>query len=481
MTSWLSHGARHLIRALALATSSFAGEHVLVIGDSLSKDYEVEFPSFYPNNPAAWGARNWAEILHTIRNLRFDLGTFAGFPDLRGTSHEFNVSVAGVTARLYRNFLRQDSEAEQEVRAMANGNLLWAQFPAWRQTFDGLLARSATAVIFLGGNDLSLGNSDPLTNVDIGGNKVPVVYQTIYEGGPGAAGEPDRMRISLRESTRSVIEYLRIDRNFSGPIVICSVPHVGATPRTQNAVGTDPLKTKRVTDMLDVLRDETRALADEFNCAFADVYELTMEVLSAEPVTIGGVIFRKEADPDARTRFLFSGDGYHGNTAAQAIISKRVVDALREKYPTTHSNLRLSNAEIITDVLGLNFDTGFIEWLTDEGVPPSQQFPNLDPDRDGVPNVFEYLLDGRDPMVADGSSTLDVAAEQMGDQRIAAMTYRPRFEDNAFASICPQFSNDLFTWIEVPESSISTNNDGSVTARVPVNAGESMFLRLLAR
>lgn len=36
----------------------------LVIGDSLTKEYEAEFPGLFPTNPASWQALSWIEILH---------------------------------------------------------------------------------------------------------------------------------------------------------------------------------------------------------------------------------------------------------------------------------------------------------------------------------------------------------------------------------------------------------------------------------
>ena len=61
-----------------------AGENVLVIGDSLSKEYEAEFKGLYPDHPDAWDARNWNEILDARRNAQFDLGSWGVFADFPG-------------------------------------------------------------------------------------------------------------------------------------------------------------------------------------------------------------------------------------------------------------------------------------------------------------------------------------------------------------------------------------------------------------
>ena len=208
---------------------------------------------------------------------------------------------------------------------------------------------------------------------------------------------------TIRGNNRSVVQYLRINRGYTGPIVLCSTPHVGATPKIQDEVGTDPANTQRVTDMLERLRDEMRAQADEFNCGFADIYEVTRQILAPEPFTIGGITFFKEADDDCHPRKLFSGDGFHPNTPAQAKIAQAILDAFREKYPATHGSIpRLSDREIIEDVLGLDPSTGYTEWMAANSVPAGQRGPAADPDDDGDANVIEFMLAGRDPMKPDG-------------------------------------------------------------------------------
>lgn len=47
----------------AFSNSSDSAEKIVVIGDSLSKEYAIEFPALNPGNPAAWGERNWLELL----------------------------------------------------------------------------------------------------------------------------------------------------------------------------------------------------------------------------------------------------------------------------------------------------------------------------------------------------------------------------------------------------------------------------------
>ncbi|MGI8603537.1 MAG: SGNH/GDSL hydrolase family protein [Verrucomicrobiales bacterium] len=471
--------------ALCVLFSAFslrAGEHILVIGDSLSKEYEVEFKGLYPDNPDAWDARNWNEILDTERNSKFDLGSFSTYFDFRLVGHEFNVAKPGGTAREYRNFLRQDAAAEDEIKASSNGDFYWSQFPAWRETFNDLLGQAEKVVVFLGGNDLALGNSDPIANVEVGGDNVQVEYRTIYNAGPGDAGNPDRMRNTIRGNTRSVIQYLRVNRSYAGPIVICSAPHVGATPKIQEDVGTDPTKTARVTTMLEQLRDELRAQAAEFNCGFADVYGVTKKILDPEPFTIGGITFHKEADDDCRPRYLFSGDGFHPNTPAQAKMAQVILDAFIEKYPATHGTTpRLSDREIIEDVLHLERDTGYNEWIAAHSVPSTQRGPTADPDGDGDSNLLEFAMAARNPAEMDAGSPGTVGLATEGGTQFLTLTYQPRHEDCAYCELVPQSSTELDAWSDLPPASIAENPDGTVTASVPINPGAKVFLRLMAR
>ena len=97
---------------LLLALPAAAVEHLTVIGDSLTKEYEITFPGLPvvgvpgidATNP---GARNWAEILHARRNAHFDSGLFRNslfnrWTDLRLLGHEYNWAIPGATARTLR-------------------------------------------------------------------------------------------------------------------------------------------------------------------------------------------------------------------------------------------------------------------------------------------------------------------------------------------------------------------------------------------
>lgn len=465
---------------VAGCSSAIAGEHSLVIGDSLTKEYQSEFPLLYPNNPKAWNARNWCEILHDRRNAYFDLGSWGTYADFRLTGHAYNFAKPGGTSREARNFLVQDSQARTEVLNSSGGALLWLAYPTWRDTFDDMLSDADTAIIFFGGNDLASGNTDPEANPKVDGKETEVTYQTIYNGNKGAASDPDRMRRSLRNNIRELIKYQREKRKFKGPMVLVSVPHVGCTPKIQKDVGTDPAKTQRVTTMLEELNEELREMAEEYDMGFADVFSVTNRLRTEDPFTIGGITFSKNPDPDCGPRSLFSGDGFHPNTPLQAKVAQLVIDAFREKYPSSHDKVRrLTDREIITEVLKLDADLGYREWLEAAGVPSNQRRPQDDPDGDGVPNVLEFALAGRHPNGTQEPAMGEVRMEATGGSPALCYDYQPRFEENAYCSLRVEVSADLKDWDPAPESAYTQQPDGRVTVRMPADSG-AVFLRLVA-
>lgn len=479
--------SRCLLAPLCAASLAAAGENVLVIGDSLSKEYETEFKALYPGRPEAWKARNWCEILDARRNAKFDMGSWGVFADFRLTGHTFNCAKPGGTAREFRNFLRQDSAAEQEIKASSGGSLAWAMFPYWLDTFDDLIGDAEKIVIFYGGNDLALGNTDPEANPAYGSGTKQIDYESIYAGTFGEASNPDRLRNSIRRNIRSIVQYFRATSDsrpqprYTGPIVLVNAPHVGATPKVQGDTGSNAEGHARCTAMIKLLNTELRALAIEFDLGYADVYSITERIRLPGAFTIGGITFHKNPDPDCGPRALFSGDGFHPNTPAQAKIAQAILDAFREKYPATAGNAaRLADREIVTGLLGLEPDLGFKEWLTAHDTPDNRRGPLSDPDADGAPNVLEFALAGRSPTSSTAEPALlsGPALAAIDGQTYLTASYTPRFAENAYCAIIPQQSGDLKTWTDLPASQTAAHSDGSITLRVPWSAETPRYLRL---
>lgn len=299
------------IAAALLLTASLRAEQCLVIGDSLSKEYEVEFPALYPQNPASWDTRNWAEILHTKRKTWFDLGKWNGFYDPRLVGHEHNWAFPGTTS----------AQIRQQLSSFYN---IW-----WTRDLQAQIRGSAErVVIFVGGND------------------VDNYYGALYNGGVAT-----KYINPTRDNIMWIVDYVRKVKGTI-PIVLVSVPHVGCTPDILRAYPNDPVKTKRVTLALDSLNAQLSLFAKQRNIGFVPgVYDLT-KVLITQPLVIGGRAFIKGADMDARPEYEFSGDGFHPGMAPQAKIAQLIVDAFRVKYPLSPIT-PLTDAEILTGVLGL--------------------------------------------------------------------------------------------------------------------------------
>ncbi len=414
---------------LILTGVTLRAEQCLVIGDSLTKEYEVTFPALYPDNPQAWQARNWIETLHQQRTDWFDTGTWGSYSDPRIVGHKYNWAFAGATT--------------SEIRSQLNNffNILWTN------TLKNHLRNDVErVVIFAGGNDADS------------------YYADLYNGNVG----PDITDTTL-DNLQWIVNYVRAV-NANLPIVLVSVPHVGCTPKIQQGYPTDPVKTARVTAAMDLLNANLASFAQSQGIGFAPgVYEFTKAIIT-QPFRIRGIEFYRVGDADARVRYTFSGDGFHPNTCAHMRIAQAVVDAFNTAYPSMPIT-PLEDLEVITNVLGLDPDTPFNEWLAAQGGSGGY---TADTDRDGVPNVLEFALEGFSATAPDNAG-LPRPVMQNG---ALTLTWLPRPVFTEWGSLRPEFSPDLFQWNDVPAAQVVTNPDGTVTASV--NLSGKGFVRLKA-
>src|SRR5436190_17134522 len=190
---------------LFVAMPAAAVDHLTVIGDSLTKEYQITYPGLPglvdgidTTNP---NARNWAEILNNFRNANFDSGEFKNslfvkWTDMRLLGHEYNWAIPGAAARTMRNLLIDPNGAE--IAADADFNTLAGFATDWKQTPVRLSAQvtatSAGTVIWCGANDLRYGNTDPAATS--GGE--PIRYETIYTGNGTGAGDPLPLMNSMK-------------------------------------------------------------------------------------------------------------------------------------------------------------------------------------------------------------------------------------------------------------------------------------------
>lgn len=417
--------------ALLSLDSAVRAAQCLVIGDSLTKEYEVEFPALYSSNPAAWSSRNWAEILHEHRRTWFDLGRFSAFADPRLTGHEHNWAFPGATT--------------SEIRSqLANPLNFW-----WHRELEGQLEDAVErVVVFAGGND------------------VDSYYGTLYDGEPAAS-----QIAATRDNLKWIVDHLR-GQNPALPMVLVAVPHLGCAPKVQAEHPTDPVKTARVTQALDGLNAELAAFAASRGIGFVrEVDDLTRTMIT-DPIRIGGLEFVRGADPDAGARFLFSGDGFHPGTSAQARIAQAIADAFRTWQPVIP---QLTDREILADILGLDPDLPFHEWMATQGVVAGQRGLLDDPDGDNLVNALEYSLADGDATVAT-PGLLSSHTETDEEGRWLVWSWRPRLEAAEWAPLLPEQSADLVEWNPVEAGLLTQTEDGSLLLRLPLQG--RAFLRL---
>ena len=298
---------------LSVTSQAHAVQQCLVIGDSLTKEYEVEFPILYPQNRDAWDSRNWIETLHEIRHDWFDQGSFSAYYDVRITGHKYNWAFPGATTTEIRS-------------ALSSSNFFNKQ---WQNTLKSHIKSDVErVVIFAGGNDIDS------------------YYRNIYNG-TSAAQYTNRTRDNLMW----IVDFVRAQRS-SIPIVLVSVPHLGCAPDVAANNPYNVTKTGRVTTALDTLNKQLAALAKTRGIGFAGgVYDLTKSLIT-QKFMIGTVEINRAADANARPNYAFSGDGFHPNTSLQAKVAQNILDTFRTKWPTPKIPA-LTDAEILSKVLGL--------------------------------------------------------------------------------------------------------------------------------
>jgi hypothetical protein len=483
---------------LLSAVSSAAVEHISVIGDSLSKEYQVTFPGIHfplfgieiegidELNP---GARNWTEILHVRRNAHFDLGVFRNsvfsdmYSDTRLLGHEYNWAVPGATSRALR-LLLTDPNSSELLNDPDIGTLLafagdYKDVPQ-RLTWQ-LRDTSSAAVIWCGGNDLRFGNTDPFTTVD----NVKIRYQTIYEGdGVTGSSNPAPLMNSILNNIKTIAEFTRA-ANPTLPIVVVAVPHIGCAPTVKAAWPTDPVRTQRITNAVQGLNNELKTWTENtLGGAFVDVFPTTVALISGSP-DIGCVQIANTSDTQgagapqsAHNRFIFSHDGFHPITPFQGRVAQLVQLSLQEKWPDVFgASPPLMERELLTDVLGIPARTGFDEFMAASGAPAGLRGEGADADGDGMGNLLEFALAGNHPWL-DPRPALPVPAFITAPVPSFTLTWAAACERNIFAGIVCQQSANLSAWTDVPAGQITTNLDGTVTARVPGTGGVPAFLRL---
>lgn len=417
--------ASRLLLATTLATTllsaapSHAGQ-LIVLGDSLSKEYQVTFLGI-GGSPAASHIRNWCEILDDRRNEVFDMGSFSTFSDWRITGHALNWSIPGSFASDWASNLSSPSTSSDTLDAQ-------------------LRSDAARVVIWLGGND------------------VRTKYEDLYNGKPAAPWID-----SVASDIESVIQYVR-SRHPTIPLVVCGVPHLGGTPSKNNAHPYDPIKTSRVTAALDALNLRIHKAATAARAGYADVYSITRDLVTAPRWVTGGFRIEKRESSSGDPASLFLGDGFHPNWPIQAVFAQYILDAFNTLENTRTP--RLSNREIVGAILGQSTDLTLNQWARGYDIADGDRGWADDPDGDGLRNLVEFAFD-LDPTRKDRHLLPQPWIENTGaNGPRLALSWQPRDPTNStWARITIQESADLKSWSDVPASATFNPGGGVRTVR----------------
>lgn len=375
---------------------------LLVIGDSLSEEYRFEVPFSAPDsNPAVANTKNWVELLHARRAAEFTMGgyepSFGNYADYRNAGYEYNYGVPGFKAERWHKLLYDPGFSFGDLNT--------------RSELRGDLSAVDCVLIFVGGNDLSLTNGD---------------------------AKNDGIRVFIGR----IHEWVRANAPAGLPIIIATVPDIGATPEEMIS---DPAAAAVARQRVATLNANIAALGSRANTYVARIDALTDRIFDQQPFQINGTVFNYPPHPENPPLRLFCKDGFHPATVSQAIIANEILKAINQ-FATTPIPL-FTNREILADILSQNPDQPYLDWAGSAG----GQLEN--PDGDALPNLIEFLL-ATDPLSADAGFIFSLDGAATFSASPAALRYA---DLNILQSAT--LNND---WQTVPPANIQPLPDGSM-------------------
>ena len=299
------------------------------------------------------------------------------------------------------------------------------------------------AVIFLGGNDLKNDYNDIFNDTE-SANFFPGILQRLQ---------------NIHGFVRNTRAQL--------PIVVCTIPDVGATPNV-NGTYNDPVKAASTRAKIAAFNQSIEdTFAPLYRTEVARIDELTDLVFDLMPFHLNGTVFTIEGDPENPPDRVFCRDDFHPNTVAQALIANQIIGAVNEFSPITSKTVTpFPDREILQNLLGLDPDQPYLDWVS--GYSLTGTGPDDDDDRDGLPNLVEMTL---------GTRPDEFSSPLTGDWK-TGLSWTPDPVGTRYARLFAEESVNLSGWTPVPEMRIS-ENDGTTTVH-PAPGLPSSFVRLNA-
>jgi lysophospholipase L1-like esterase len=435
---------RPLLPLLVFVSSVNAAPlRVLAIGDSMTEEYAFELPFSAPaSNPTNANTRSWPELLRIFRPAEASLGPYEStaftYGDLRNAGHEWNFGIPGMTTRNWFILINTDNP----FKPPAGEPLGFDYYDTRRKLIDELYAVEAV-VILLGANDLKQEYNDLFND-----------------------SEPSNFATGVRNRIAAIHDWIRIYRP-NVLIVVCTLPDVGATPQI-SGIYNDPVKQASTRAKIAALNQSiiTWAAAKAKPPAIARIDHLTDRIFDQQPFHLNGTLFTLPGDPENPPIRVFCRDSFHAGTMAQALIANEIMSAL--EAITGRDLTPFSDREILDDLLGLDPDQPYLDWIHSAGLPGSGM--DEDPDGDGFPNLAEYLLDS-----PPGVFGRPLAGSFSPGK---SLSYQPSPTGLRFGALSAEESVDLSLWSPVPSSRTSLAPDG--TTSITPAAGPRGFARLRA-
>lgn len=432
-----------LLPLIALGSRGTQAANVVVIGDSLSAEYETipDFPG--TENPTdyaritveGWESMSWVEVLVRLRPNYFDFGGYRadlpGWLDLRFTGYEFNFAIPGFRAAQYEDIVNSSFFSNP-------------QYLLFQSTLEDVMKNRAEAVvIWLGANEFRA-NFGFLAD---GGGSGPLIN-------------------NLTNDLRAVVDFVQEQRS-NLKIVLANMPDLGAAPDKRNSQP-DPVKRALVTAATKQANAAIAVLAAAKGVAVADVYSQTERLIQGATTYFGAVDIINDTHPDNHPRYHFTRDGLHPNTASQIEIARVMIDTFNSAYQAAIPNITDGEA---LKFLRLRPDQPYFDWI--EKFAIAEKRMEDDPDHDGLPNLVEFAL-ALDPATR---NEWPILTRVESGRLTIKFNFNPTPTAGRLVKVVPEFSSDLRVWTNLPESNLTTGPDGSTTASIPIN-GPPGFLRL---